>query len=328
MASLCLETSIILINMTRMKNKKSQIFTLLAIVMIALLFVSFEVYSFIHERNAIKTRVTTMKTFLNSVESNLERQMFISGFRILFLAEAEITSNGSYVNVNDFFNEAFFNGTVNGEPNNTILEGTTYDDILESINIKAAKINVNVTMTNPLVEIKHVDPWNIRFTLITDFIMSDKEGLARWEKVQNISAIIPIEGFEDPLFTVGSIGKVPRLINRTVYEGQYAWTVPIDVANLTDHVNKGLYAENPDAPSFLMRLEGNLSADLNGIESFVIIPDLSSQGLPIQDKTTIDHIYFSSNVPPSNHVQNMPIWFKIDNENNRAKKYQVSSLLI
>lgn len=311
-----------------MKNKKSQIFTVLAIVMITLLFISFEIYSQVHQRNTIQTRVATMKTFMNSIESNLERQMFISGFRIIFLAEAEITGTGSYIDVEDFFDEAFFNETVNGEEDNPILESASYNDIVDSINVKAAKINVNVTMTDPVITIEHADPWNVRFTLTSNFTLSDKEGLARWEKIQNISAIIPIEGFEDPLFTIGTVGKVPRLINQTPYEGIYAWMSPPNVSNLTTHVNYGLYAANPNAPSFLMRLEGNLSHDSNGIESFVDIPDLVAQGLPTQTKTTTDHIYFSGSLPASNQVQGMPIWFRIDNENNRAKKYQVHELLI
>ena len=67
-------------------NKKAQIFTVLAIVLIMLMFVSFEIFSMIRERDSIKTRVSSMDSFLNSIEDNLERQMYISGFRILFLA--------------------------------------------------------------------------------------------------------------------------------------------------------------------------------------------------------------------------------------------------
>ena len=95
------------------KNKRGQIFTLLAISIITLMFISFEVFSIVEQRQPIKTRISTMENFLFSLERNLERQMYISGFRIIFLGEEEILKNGVYISdVDAFFNESFFNGSV------------------------------------------------------------------------------------------------------------------------------------------------------------------------------------------------------------------------
>ena len=90
-----------------MKNK-AQMFTLFAIILLALIFVSFEIYTVMYERESIRTRVSTMNSFLYSVEQNLERQLYIIGFRIILLAENEIATTGSPINVADFFNESFF----------------------------------------------------------------------------------------------------------------------------------------------------------------------------------------------------------------------------
>lgn len=309
-------------------NRKGQIFTILAIVLIMLVFLSFEIFSFLHEGKSIRTRVSTMDAFLFSIEQNLERQIYISGFRILFLAEDKITSTGDYINVDDFFNEAFFNGTVGGlEPNNSILLGATYNDLLTSINYYADKINVEITLQNSSLVVSQSDPWNVNVTLISNFMMNDKSGLARWEKVQKISALIPVTYFEDPLFTINSYAKISRKINQTCYEGNYVNGE--DVSNLLDHVNQGYYAANPFAPSFLNRLQGNLAADENGIESFVNIPELSAQGLPVYDKTTIDYIYFNpSNNPGFCTVPGMQSWFKIDDTDGHLEKYEVSRLAI
>jgi len=305
------------------KSKKAQFFSILAILIISLMFFSFEIFSVISERNVIKTRVSTMDNFLNSVEENLERQMFISGFRIIFLAENYITSTGDYINVDSVFNEAFFNGTIYGV-NDSILLGATYDDLLISLNQKAKKINVDITLTNSTINISQDDPWNVKFTLTSDFVMEDKEGLAKWEKTQVISAFIPVTDFEDPIYVVNTLAKVSRKINKTIYEGNYVSGA--DVSNLLSHVNNGYYAENSDAPSFLKRLEGSVSADPNGIESFVNIPEISQQGITTYEKTTMDYIYFSTNNPPYYSVSGMPAWFYIDNEDDHLNKYQVSGL--
>jgi len=134
-------------------NRRAQMFTVMIILMLFLVFISFELYSFIHEKNVVKTRVSTMNNFLFSIEENLERQMYISGFRILFLAETEIATKGTYINVDDFFNEAFFNGTVEGASNNSILSGAVYNDIINSIDVNEKKINVNITISNPVITI-------------------------------------------------------------------------------------------------------------------------------------------------------------------------------
>ncbi len=299
-----------------LKSKKGQLFTILGIILIGLMFLSFEIYSYFQEREAIKTRVSTMNSFLNSIEKNLERQLYISGFRILFSAQNYTTSSGQYINVDEFFQEGFFNGTVNGVPNN-ILEGVTYDDIIESLNAKSAKINVNINMTNYSIKISQTDPWNIRFTMISDFVMEDAEGLARWEKRQNISALIPVQGFIDPLYTVGSSGSFSKIINRTIYEGNYV--NGLDVSNLSKHFEGGYYAANPLAPSFLKRLEGDFSSDPNGIESFVRNKDVSS----LATKANIDYIYFSPQNPPAHSVPGMPPWFEIDSIDNHTQQYGV-----
>ncbi|MEK6926159.1 MAG: hypothetical protein AABW50_02685 [Nanoarchaeota archaeon] len=307
------------------KSKKTQIFTVLSIVLILLMFVSFEIFSLIRERQAIRTRVASMESFLSSIEDNLERQVYISGFRILFLANSHITSTGNYINVDDFFQEAFFNGTVSGA-NESLLDGTTYKDMLDSMNKKAAKINVEINMTNSVLFVSQEDPWKVKVTLTSYFTMSDKSGLASWNRTQNISAYIPIESFEDPIYPVETgLPQISKRINKTIYEGNYVSGA--DVSNLSKHVQDGLYAANPDAPSFLKRFEGNFSSDVNGIESFVNIPNMEAQGASTVVKSSVDYIYFSSNDPFHYGVEGMPVWLRIDGEDDHVNKYQVLGLL-
>ncbi|MBU0894688.1 MAG: hypothetical protein KKF48_00290 [Nanoarchaeota archaeon] len=305
-------------------NKSGQFFTLIAIFLISLMFLSFELFSYFSENKSIKTRVSSMDSFLFSVEDNLERQLYISGFRILFLAENQITSSGVYIpDIDGFFQEAFFNATILGVPaNSTILIGATYEDIVDSLNNKARKINVDITLNNSVLNISQNDPWYVNITLTSDFVMEDRTDLARWEKTQVISILIPVTSFEDPFFTINTYARISRKISQTPYEGAYS--AGGDATGLVDHVDKGYYAANSEAPSFLDRFEGNIGPNINGIESFVNIPDLSAQALIIRDKSCIDYIYFSSLNPVAHDsVPNMPSWFKIDAEDGHDTKYGV-----
>jgi Flp pilus assembly protein TadG len=303
----------------KFNSKKGQLFTILSILLIGLMFLSFEIFSYFHQNQSVKMRVSTMNSFLNSIETNLQRQMYISGFRIFFVAEDYISTTGNYINITNFFNSGFFNGTVAGSVN-PILTGVTYSDIINSVNSKGAKINVNITMTNSTITISQDDPWHVKFTMISDFTMTDREQLASWQKKQNISVLIPVEGFVDPIYTIGTGGQYLRTIDKTIYEGNYVNGG--NTVNLSDHLDSGYYSANPSAPSFLKRLEGNFSPDPNGIESFVRITDVTS----LSAKSVVDYIYFSSSNPSFSCVSGMPSWFRIDDAH--FSKYQVNGSLV
>jgi len=305
------------------KSKKGQVFTLFAIAMIVLFFVSYEIYSIVQDRQAIRTRISTMDSFLGSLEKSMERELYITGFRTLFLAEDYIARTGNYVSdVNALFSEAFFSGIVYGNASE-ILIGARYNDLVNSTNEKAGKINVNVSFGNPEFFVSQEDPWNIVVNLRFNLTMRDKgKALAYWQKQEHIKAYVSIEGFEDPLYIVNTRAMVAYKINKTLYDGTYASGT--STANLTLHLQNHYFAESSDAPSFLKRMAGSLEADENGIESLVDLPLLSSQGIQVQQKSAVDHVYFSAGNPAYSSIAGMPSWFRLDSAH--LAKYNVTQL--
>ena len=300
-----------------LKNKKSQIFSLIAIAIIMLLFVSYEVYSIIYERAAIKTRIRTMDNFLFSLEQDLSRKLYISGFRIIFLAENEITRTGNYIpSFQNFFEEAISNGTINGQVTE-ILYGTTIQNITEDIQEKADKMSIIANFTNVKVSVSQEDPWNLVIYFNATLNLTDKRNLAGWYKNETIKSFVSIEGFEDPLYLISTSG-IARKIYRTPYEGNYVNEG--DKTNLSSHLENKYYANNTDAPSFIHRIEGNLQANPNGIETFVYIPEFSAMGF---SKSIVDHIYFNlADNTQGSTILDMPSWFKIDT--NHCLRYQLT----
>ena len=127
--------------------------------------------------------------------------------------------------------------------------------------------------------------------------------------------------FEDPLYLIGTNGIVSYKINQTPYE---TFVTGSDVTNLSNHVTGNYYTATNNSPSFLNRLEGNFSANENGIESLIYLPDFTNNGIIVLDKSVVDHIYFGTTNPSTSQVTGMPTWFKIDAANENT--YNVSGI--
>ena len=304
-------------------NRKGIFFTSLVLAMISLFVISYTVISHIDERRAIEKRVQTLNSYVKSIEDDIPRQLFISGYRAIFLMEKRTIETGNYTtSVSSAFQEIFFNGTLYNQTQN-LTQGVKFSDIQTNLQAKADKINAEVFLTSPVVSISQEDPWNIKITLTTNLYVRDKNDLATWNKTSTLSTKIPIKNFDDPLYFISTNGKITNKINQTSYT---TFAQGSDVSNLNNHLINSYYKDSTAAPSFINRLQGSLSASPYGIESLVNLQELSAAGITIQEKSAVDYIYFSVSNPSSHHIQGMPGWFKLDDSHLSA--YQVSSLTI
>ena len=290
-------------------NKKGVFFISVAIVIITLLLTTYTVYTKVQERKIIQKRIETMNSFINSIEQDLERKLFIAGFRSLFTFENKIIETGAYIgNVNASFQEMFFNGTFNGQ-SQSIMIGATLNDILNDMQTLGNKIAINLTLKNAQANLDQIDPWNIRITLQGNFTIRDNSNLSSWDTILTATGIVPISYFDDPVYIINTGSLIVAKFNQTQYNS-------FDSLSLLDHTTKQYYKSSTQAPSFLNRFEGNLLVDsVYGIESLVDIQNLQSKGLQTQQKSIVDHIYFSESNPSSCHIAGMPSWFYLDNSN-------------
>jgi hypothetical protein len=292
-------------------NKKGMFFTILVISLISLFILTYNIYSSSQEnkREAVKRRITTLNNFIFSLEQDLSRKIYISSFRAIFLIEKKIVDTGEYIdNLNSTFNELIFNGSIDGEQE-IIMQGSTISDIQNSIREKAGKINANFSFSYPKLILTQTDPWHIKVILDTNISIRDNTGLAFWNRAEGIVTFISINNFEDPVYVVSTNGLVINQINQTPYKEFVSGT---DYSNLTSHVQNSYYLASIHAPSFLKRLQGDLNPDENGIESLVYLPELSQQGIPVEEKSIVDYVYFSSNNPDSCQIDGMSSWFRLD----------------
>ncbi len=304
-------------------NKRGIFFTLLSILIISLFFLSYSAHQSSDEMQSLQKRVETMNTFLFSLEKDVSRQIFISGFRGLLSLSFYITSSGNFLDdASKSLEEALVNGTVNDEKM-SLMEGFTLEDWNARIKDLADKQNLIVNYTIESVSVTQGDPWNVEINVGIHLIVRDEGNLALFDKKETISTKIPIENFEDSLYLIETNGLIVNKIQKSPYTDFVSGN---DVSNLSLHSENSYYIESSDAPSFLDRLEGKTTSNTNGIESLVNLPKFAEQGVTIKEKSVVDHIYFSDNNPTSYQIQGMPSWFRIDVDH--LDVYNVSNLTI
>lgn len=290
-------------------RKKGIFFTVTILVVIALFLITYSISHKIDNRESTKTRVNSLNNFVFSIEEDLSRQLFISGFRSIFLIQERMLETGSYeTNLQSSINELFYNGSLE-QNSKTIMNGATFQDIQDNINTKSKKINLNITLYNPTVIISQSTPWEINFSIKTDFTAKDISNQAFWNATKIYSALIPITSFEDPIYFIETSGALTNKITKTPYN---SFVNSSNITNFINHATTSYYTNSTQAPSFLDRLQGITSPNENGIESLVNLIELSSQGVSAKDKSIVDYVYFSDNNPVNCQINGAPPWIKID----------------
>lgn len=294
-------------------NKKSVFFTYVAITLSALIVLSFVIHTGYRLRDkmyVIETRVSSINDFINDVEKDLDRGMYIAGYRSLLALGEYITTNGLFLeNVNSYFEEALLEGTVNNTYMN-VIANSSFKDWVDKIEMEARKIGIIINFTVENVTIYQVSPWYVSVDLNISFNVSDEKRTASWEKNEYLTTTIDIEGLEDPLYPLNTYGRVFNTINKA----------PVTQFNLTylkEHLNNSYYIASSSAPSFLMRLQNDLSSSPYGIESLVNLNELAQQEVYTYYKSNVDYIYFGD-VSVSSCIVNETVydpnfnWFRLD----------------
>ena len=300
-------------------RKKGALFTIISIILVASLifsYISMNRYSEKDEIRVIQTRIVTINAFISDIEQDIVRGLFISSMRSLIGLSEHIAEEGEYLgDLDKDFNEIMLNGTIMNVSIN-LTEDANFGTWMGKIIDIGEKLAVDVRFSGLGVKIYQEDPWNVKVAVLGKMNLSDMKGTASWSRDINLSTKLEIEDYEDPLYTIGTEGK---LTNRIVRSNITDFVVGSDASNLKLHANNSWYIASNLSPSFIMRLTGNFSASPNGIESIVNIPELQVAWPPAYypGRSTVDYIYFD-NTTVSNCMVNetkieMP-WFRLDDD--------------
>lgn|SRR3989338_5909442 len=309
-----------------MPPKKAILYTTAAIALTIVIFVTYSAYSTYRlsdKMDVIETRIETVNFFIKDVEKDLQKGVYIAGFRTLLSFNQFISANGTYIDdVNMGFKESFLNGTIKQQPL-SLMKGSTFTDWANRISAEADKVDINFAFAINDVKLNQSDPWSVDIGIDMNLDIRDKRNTSYWSRNRYLTARISVTGFEDPLYVVNSKGRVTNAI---IQSNVTDFVVNGKVDNLMAHTNNSYYISHADAPSFLMRLEGNLGNSSNGIEGLVNLGEFQQQGLALKDRSVVDYIYFGTKSTTNYRINATPEWFKIDS--GHLNTYQVANITI
>ncbi len=307
-------------------TKKGIFFTLAAASLVVVILLSFSVYKKYEMKEDIETigiRINTMNNFIKDVEQDLEKGLYIASFRAFTGMSQYIASNGSYINdLKGNFNSLILDGTLNSQ-GISLMDESTFTDWTEKIEEQADKIGVLANFTIIDVEINQTTPWHVDVKAYINITIQDKKNTSMWKRSRNITTKVSLENLEDPLYIIGSKGRVTTPIIESPISD---FVTGGDVTNLMTHANNSYYKASEMSPNFLMRLQGDFSNSSTGIESLVNVQELTDQGLAAKDRSIVDYIYFGSQATTNYRINATPLWFKIDSAHLAA--YEVQNLTI
>lgn len=306
-----------------MAGRKGMFYTLVVVLFMAVLLVMFFAGSSANSvSDARLSRVTSMDDFLTDFHRDVDRAAFISGFRTFLGMEGLVVDSGDYlINSSEIFIEIFLNATYNNQTIE-IVQNSSFSDYLARVESEAAIVGLFMNISVLDVQLYHIDPWDVVVDYTLRIHLRDRADMTRWDYERRLSTVIPIIDLRDPLYAVGTSGKVPNTIR--FFENFTEFVDDAgdknDTTELARFLNGSYYRESSSAPNFLMRLEGDFGPDIYGIESLVNLDLLDAQSLTIKtDRSVVDYLYFSTpNSADQCAVQNMPNYFKLDDEHMDA----------
>ena len=316
------------------KRKKGVFYTITSLLLMAVFifgFLSVTKYKYSTKGMVIETRVNTINDFLGDVERDIQRAVYITSYRSLLSMTQQIVINKSYIDdAETRFHDLFFNGTYDGD-SLSLMTNNSFDIWEARIKQKAAELDIEIEFTNKKFSVGQRDPWHIRSELNFTLIVGDIKGTANFTKGYNVEADVPIEYFEDPTYRLNTNGII---IKPVLIQDNLDFTDGSDTTNLELHNSETRYVAFAGAPSYLKRLEGDLSADENGIESMINMDEFTINGIGTGNgnkKSVVDYIYFSEDDPKAYKIQGLDNWFRIDNESGgnttHLQLYEVEDLI-
>jgi phosphohistidine swiveling domain-containing protein len=160
----------------------------------------------------IDIRANELEYFTKSIEKDLLRFIEINGKRTLISAVSKVVVNGTGLDDAQLrLTEMIENGTLYGEPA-PLVDTANLETWRGKIEDMADKVGFNVEFKNIQINTIQNNSFNISFDVNITINISDKTEVMGIVKNIKASALVSIEGIEDPIFPLKTYGRVVRFI--------------------------------------------------------------------------------------------------------------------
>lgn len=296
-------------------NRGAYVFTFLALILSAILFgVLATREAQLENQRDLHQHIISADAFLEQFEQDLPRALRITGYRALLGLDDHVSATGVYL---DEFEGPFIEMIMNGSINGTsyeVMEDATLSVFEQRMSEVAQRAGVDLSLEVKNVSAQHTTPFEIRITALVGVRLRTRDDSTTWNYTRNLSGTFSIEQLRDPLYTVGTNGRVPIPVERVNVSRPYI-TADNDTTRLQVVLNETQYHPDSEAPSLLMRFTGDFSASPHGIASLVDTKTLDSQDLPVHtDRSAVDFLYFGNSSTSTNRIVNMSDDFLLDDD--------------
>ncbi len=285
-------------------SKKAMFFTLIAILIIGLLVLTFSTKMDIRIKGhlpVLERRITAVNIFVHDIENTyLERMLRISTLSAFNALIANQETSKNYLTREEFdpvFAELAMNGTLGVDDNNNkimILRKYNLNSMLNELaKISKDELHVKASFeprTLNVFQNNETGPWNIGINFTINYFVDGD--LATWNKSSNIITQFSIIGLEDPLYSYSSKQNNQGENHKNIIKADNFnenWTIE----NFRLFVRDQTYRYDSKAPSYLLRLINDYNASgCCGIESMINLNIMQDE--ENRNATFVDYCYWSN----------------------------------
>lgn len=145
--------------------------------------------------------------FMESMHTDLERAGEIIGKRAIVSATSKVVTDGEGLDdAPKRLEELFMNGTLYGN-SSALMQNSTINDWLAKIKDSAIKRSFAADVLPAVFTIDMHDSFTVRYKINYTILVEDQRG--SFSLMTNITktSVVPIDGLEDPLFPLHSLGR-------------------------------------------------------------------------------------------------------------------------
>lgn len=287
-------------------SKKGYYFTLTAVMLLGLLILYIGADSSNETAHAklAGQRLDEIDTFITSTKADASVALYVATYRSLMTLEEQLLTTKDYIdNPQEKLQELIINGTLEEEAQ-PLLAASSMQDWQTNIALLARHLRISLNLNDIQVSINQQDPWNLQATMHAQLTINDTLTQATWNLPLQAKTLVPISNLYDPIYTIGS-GQ--RYLQRI--------TPAPPGANTQELLQQHLYLASELSPSYLGRLQGDLTPSPNGIQSLVDVPALAAVDV-IKEGSIIDWHYLIKTNTTTCRLQGQPVWARINIEHD------------
>jgi len=215
----------------------------------------------------ISIRANELKYFVDSIEADLNRFIEITGKRALISAVSNITVSGIPLDDAQIrLKELIENGTLRGVPS-PLVDTDNLNTWEGKIGTISSNSGFDLLLNNIEMNVTQNDSFNVLFEIRVLVNISDQN--VKMGILRNVSAtsIVSIDGLEDPIFPLNTLGRVFRVIryyNFTNYSKDLVQGSIAGIGSVSGNATTSTLSPN----SQKIFITNNMSQDLGILNQF------------------------------------------------------------